>query len=457
MVKASGLLAAALVFVAISLASCRQGPPRVLAGSQSGEAISTSDSRYDRFGVVGRTAGDRATKLLDELAVGWVRIPVNWSEVEPRAGSHNWQQVTAAVASQTRTRPRMHVMVTLRAKSPRAARSASGKDSSKATVPPRDLDAYYDFVYGMARRGAGTVACWQIENEMEGQSWWQGSSRDYLDLLKTAHRAVRAADPSAQIALGGFTSQSSTIAAFASRGASQEEIAREIGFGKGRADPQAVSRLRRNQEFMDDVLAHGGPYFDVADLHLYHRYQTIPMRVEWLRSKMREYGYQKPIWATEVGGPDPLMEPYSESVQAQEVIKRVALSLASGVEKVFWLGLTEMPDQGERFHHMGLTTVGGRRKPAFRAYQLTVRKLADLPYSDALDIPGGYGLRFERGTQVLWVLWADRGARLALQANSPQVRITRSDGKEELRTTEEGLLDLQLTADPVFVEPIPGP
>jgi len=350
----------------------------------------------------------------------------------------------------------MHVLVTLRAKSPWAAGKTAEKASSKATVPPRDLDAYYGFVNGMASRGAGVVDCWQIENEMEGQSWWLGSSEDYLALLQAASKAVRSADPSAKVVLGGFTSQSSTVAAFAARGASEAEIARELGFGAREAAPQAVSRLRRNQEFMDDVLKRGQAYFDIADLHLYHRYETIPMRVQWLRSKMKEYGYEKPIWATEVGGPDPLVERYTEQLQAQEVVKRVSLALASGVEKVFWLGLAEMPDQGERFRHMGLTTVDGRRKPAFGAYQLTVHKLGDLPYRDSLDIPGGYGLRFGSGSRVLWVLWADRGAQVTLQAKAAQVVLTHLDGREEKRNTTEGSLALRLTEDPVFVEPAAG-
>ena len=223
--KLSRLLVAALALVAASLVGCKQGGPRVLAGSRSQPVVSTADERYDRFGVVGRTSGDAATRLLDELAVGWIRIPVNWSQVEPRRGDYNWKEVSSAVSSQARTRPGLRVMVTLRAKSPWAAGRSPAKASGKASVPPRDLDAYYDFIHGMARRGAGVVHCWQIENEMEGQSWWQGSSKDYLALLRTAYRAVHAADPSAQVALGGFTSQSSTVAAFAARGAGESEIA----------------------------------------------------------------------------------------------------------------------------------------------------------------------------------------------------------------------------------------
>jgi hypothetical protein len=390
--------------------------------------------------------------LLDELGVGWIRIPVDWKQVEPRRGSHNWKQVAESVQYQARERPGLQIMVTLRARSPWAGRTTRGSVHERASVPPRSLDEYYSFVHGMATRGRGVVDCWQIENEMEGDSWWAGTSEDYVSLLRTARRAVRAADPSAQIALGGFTSQTWTVAAFASQGASRDKIARELGYKGASVPAQAGSRLRRNLDFVTDVLRNGSDYFDVVDMHLYHRYETIPMRVQWLRDKMREYGYEKPIWATEVGGPDPLVVPHDESAQAGEVIKRTVVALASGVERVFWLGLVEMPDQGDRFERMGLTTVGGKKKPAFRAYQLVIRKLDDLQYTTDLDLASGHGFRFEKGERVLWVLWADGGGRVRLQTDSAGVVITRPDGRERRRSTTSGLLDLELTDDPVFVE-----
>ncbi len=432
--------------------ACKQGRPGAHTRPTSQPAVSRITDRSDRFGVVGRTSGDAATRLLDELAVGWIRVPVNWAQVEPRRGAYNWKEVTAAVQLQARTRPGMHVMVTLRAKSPWAGRRTDGKVREKATVPPQDSGAYYDFIHGMATRGKGAVDCWQIENEMEGSSWWAGTAGEYLALLQTAHRAVRSADPSALIALGGFTSQTYTVAAFAAQGASKSEIGRQLGSSEAaRVTPEAESGLRDNVAFVEEVLKGGPDYFDVVDIHLYHRYETIPMRVEWLRSKMREYGYEKPIWATEVGGPDPLVVAYDESVQAQEVVKRAALALASGVERVFWLGLTEMDDQGDRFNRMGLVTLQGRRKPAFRAYELTVRKLSDLQYRESLDLPGGYALVFGNGARTLWVLWADRGARFRFEVGAPYVTLTHLDGREERRAAAGGSLELQLTADPVFV------
>jgi len=457
-VRLSRLLLLVAACGAVTTTSCRRPSTQEWQPPPASAHADSAGLRSDRFGIVGRTVGRTATTHLDDLGVGWVRIPVTWGQVEPRRGDYKWAAVSDAVRAEARTRPGMRAMVTLEAKSPWAGRGTGGEVGEKATVPPRDLDAYSRFVHGMVTRGRGVVECWQIENEMESQFWWAGTSQDYLALLRTAHRAIRSADPSAKVAVGGFTSWTSSAAVLVDAGKSKAEIARELGYGEigGRDTSQVEASVRRSLSFVDDVLGQGAEYFDIVDLHLYHRYETIPMRVEWLRAKMRANGYEKPIWATEVGGPDTAVLPHSDSVQAQEVVKRVVLALSSGVEKVFWLGLSEMHDQGERFKRMGLTTTSWQRKPAFEAYRLTIRKLDELRYSSSVEVAGGYGLRFGQGAQGVWVLWADRGAKLRLQTGARHVLVTHLDGREERLTTDGGEVELSLTARPIFVEGVAG-
>ncbi len=58
-------------------------------------------------------------------------------------------------------------------------------------------------------------------------------------------------------------------------------------------------------DFFDYVLQHGKDDFDLLDIRLYGDLYAIPHRVEWFRSRMQMYGYQKPIVSTEYGGVDP--------------------------------------------------------------------------------------------------------------------------------------------------------
>ncbi len=440
----------ALLALAASCGATRYGIPR-------GSRQWGNNAAADRFGVAGGLAGRQASDLLAELGVGWVRMPVSWAEVEPRPGNFRSEQVEAAVRSHLRSQPGIQVMVTLRARSPWAGGRRLAGVPQKTTVPPRDLQQYYSFVYNMALRGKGVVKCWQIENEMEGREWWAGSPEQYLQLLRTAYRAIHAADPKALVALGGFTSEMTTVATFLARGESKKEIARHMGYTGPLPSPKAEAAIRRNVEFIETVIAGAKDYCDVVDIHLYNEYDTIPARVEWFRSEMRKSGYTKPIWATEVGGPDSLVKPYSDEAQAQEVVKRTALCLASGVDKVFWLNLMESESGGSgRFGRLGLVTREGQRKQAYGAYLLTIQKLGDLPYKGSLDIPGGYGFRFGRNSREVWVLWADQGGRALLQTKAPTLRATYLSGQTEALPVKNGAVELPLQASPVFVEEVSG-
>ena len=56
-------------------------------------------------------------------------------------------------------------------------------------------------------------------------------------------------------------------------------------------------------EFFDTVMRNAANAFDVFDLRLYADPYTIPWRVDYIRGRMKAFGYEKPIIATEYGGP----------------------------------------------------------------------------------------------------------------------------------------------------------
>jgi hypothetical protein len=440
----------ALISVAL-LTGC--DPPHRTRGKASAETapVAAAGAPDYRFGITGVGDTREAPALLRELGVGWVRVPVNWGQVEPRRGDYNWAKVERAMAAQRRSMPQVRVMVTLRAKSPWAGgRGVREADREKASFPPTDLDAYYEFVHGMAQRGRGLVEVWQIENEEEGRNWWAGTPEQYLTLLRTAHRAIRSADPQAKIMLGGFTSEMTTAAAAHAAGRSQAEIARLMGH-HGAVRPEAEAAIRRNVAFISTVLAGAGDLVDLVDIHLYNDYDTIPTRVSWLRNTMLASGYEKPIWATEVGGPDALVAPYSDEAAAQEVVKRMVLAFTSGVETAFWLGLLEGDaPHGERFNHLGLMTRNGRQKPAFVAYQTLTSTLGDLPYASTQPVPGGFGARFGEGGRTVEVMWSDHSASYRLAATGPVTAID-IRGRTETLQPRNGAVSLRLTASPILV------
>ncbi len=57
----------------------------------------------------------------------------------------------------------------------------------------------------LANAFAGRVNAWEIWNEEDSTAWWTGTPAQYVGLLKAAYPAVKSADPSASVLVGGLT------------------------------------------------------------------------------------------------------------------------------------------------------------------------------------------------------------------------------------------------------------
>src|SRR3954470_8154716 len=85
---------------------------------------------------------------------------------------------------------------------------------STGTAP--NVSQYTTFIHTAAAHFKGQVAGWEVWNEEDAPKWWTGMAplddahpdRDasaYAPLLKAAYSAVKSADPSAPVVLGGLT------------------------------------------------------------------------------------------------------------------------------------------------------------------------------------------------------------------------------------------------------------
>jgi hypothetical protein len=135
------------------------------------------------------------------LGVGWVRGFVPWTTFEPTRGHLSENQVsvleTGLAALPKGTKVILDVVDTPQWES----------GSANPVMPPRDPADYGHFIGAMARRFAGRVAAWEVWNEEDAPLWWASGPDPaaYTALLKAAHPAIKAADPSATVVLGGLT------------------------------------------------------------------------------------------------------------------------------------------------------------------------------------------------------------------------------------------------------------
>ena len=258
---------------------------------ESGQIPISLDARP--FGAAwGMVYGFPLSKPVDFLptirkfGVDFTKVNLFWSQIEPERGQYNWAALDPFL---DQLQSPDEAILALFSASPWATR-----DSTWAfpPSPAKDQKDYYRFVHDVVVHTKGKIR------------YFQNGSVDEFEIgLKTFYRAVKDADPSAKVVLGGCD---------------------------GLFDPGGQHQIPGQEAslaFFNQVMKVAGDSFDVFDLHLYADPYTIPARVEYFRNQMRSIGYSKPIIATEYNGPGffefsqnrkyfGLMQSWSESVIA---------------------------------------------------------------------------------------------------------------------------------------------
>jgi len=198
---------------------------------------------------------------------------------------------------------------------------------------------------------------WQIWNEPDYPGFWsqQPFARAYVDLLREARRALRAADPGARAILGGLTGES-------------------------------WDDLRR-------VYAAGGRrHFDAVALHPYTaKPRNVVRIVRIARRVMRRYrDRRKPVWVTEVSFPaargrietGPGIDT-TDRMQARKLgiaMRRLAAARRRlRIEHVYWYTWLSVESRnGSVFGYSGLRRLRGGdvvSAPALRVFRTVARQL----------------------------------------------------------------------------------
>lgn len=204
-----------------------------------------------------------------DLGAGLVRLYVYWSQVQPEPERWDWRIVDAFLDQLTGDE---EVWVTVCSSSLWAT---SQPTDFLPPSPAKDDDAFHRFVHALVSRCAGRVHYWQCNNEPSNVGLlWAGTAADYVSQLALFHRAVREADPSAAVILGG------------------------CGYDVLSSPPDGPPR-----QFFDHVIAEGGEWFDLFAVHLYDDPARIPSHIQTVREMMRTHGYERPVVVGEYNGP----------------------------------------------------------------------------------------------------------------------------------------------------------
>lgn len=290
---------------------------------------------------------------LDTVAatgVGWIRVDLDWSDVEARQGRHDWSTVDRVVAMAGERDLRV---LGLLAYTPTWARPPGTGDKH----PPLDDEWAARFGtaaverYGSGGSGplAGTIVHWEVWNEPNLSGFWEGGAdpERYADLYNAMAGAIRAADPSATVIVGGLAPADD-----------------------GDDDLSAPT-------FVERFLAAGaaGELIDAIAVHPY-TYPALPGEDQswntWHRiTRMSEIttdalGREVPVWATEFGAPTGGRRSVGLDRQAEIVGAALGCTAHQLAGPLFLYSVEDLDSTApDRESHFGLVTSDGRAKPAW--------------------------------------------------------------------------------------------
>jgi hypothetical protein len=210
---------------------------------------------------------------LRQMGAGCTKVYLMWNQVEPEKGRYTWDAVDKFLDQ---------------LKAPEDGLIAVFSSSTWATrqavplLPPspaKDPEDYYRFIHALVGHCKGRVRYWQNDCEPNNAVYWSGTAQEFVAQLKVFHRAVKDADPDAVVVVGGYD-----------------------GLFNPPGTPPKPGQ-ERGLAFFDQVLKEGRDHFDIFDLRLYADPYTIPDRVSFMRRRMSDLGYEKPMICTEYNGP----------------------------------------------------------------------------------------------------------------------------------------------------------
>jgi hypothetical protein len=484
--------------------SSDRSPRGISAGQYEGSGAVGPDE--SPFGVAYgfRYEGETFMPYIRELGIDLTKVYLYWDQVEPRKGTYDWTVVDKLLDQIDKD---SEVLIAVWSSSNWGAKAGSWKGGSL----PLNMDDYYTFIFNLVNHCGGKIRYWQNDCEPNA-GWWRGTKEEFVASLKVFYRAVKDADPAAQVIVGGYTGV----------------------FRRG---------APYNQAFFDHVFREGKDYYDIFDLRLYNDMYRIPTRVSWFRNRMKELECTKPIVCTEYGGPLPNEFPQFRQLRAElsgkrthwsdiygfevqdtettregladerarkqralreaihrlkankdklppqiqmflvgcsyeleqkrhrinsrDIVARSVMALAAGVEKLWYWDLVS-PGNHLVFGKLRLMDESfTKRFPAFYSYKRMVEILEGIESTRQLDTNKNdiYAFEVRKNTgEVVYIMWEKRDPfhgedqpKTRFQFALPRsdwagVKITDVFGKESKGTITNGILPLDIDDTPLFVE-----
>ena len=351
----------------------------------------------------------------------WTHPPqvVDWAEVEPVEGQRNWEAL-ANLETQVQAASSLGLRVALTVDNTPEWAHTSG--ISCGPVLPEKLPALASFLHDLVQRyrlDPYRVKTWELWSEADvagDAGCWGDPSDDYYGggsyaaMLKAVYPQIKAADPEAQVLVGGLRLECNPNNPPGGKDCAGSHFLEGILQADGGA-------------FFDGISFHAADGFAVYDLpwgtaYQYSNYNwrsdwhtsgpVMVAKVNFIRALLSQYGVTgKALYNTQSAILCASCEavPVFETAKASYIAQVYTTAISLGLKANLWESLTG-------WQNSGLMSPELTPLPAYQAFQFAREQIGPATYtgqlasSDVGDAPGIRGFKFvhEDGRQV-WTLW----------------------------------------------------
>lgn len=401
----------------------------------------------------------------------WLRNAVIWNHVEPinvTPDAYNWASTDTRFSVARQDFGGVNIIGTI------ANNPAWAAPAQQGVLYPTALNDFAEFISALVERydgdgfndapGSPVINYWEFYNEPDNSSdsignpnytepmHWGDHGVEYANMLATIYPVVKAANPQAQVVLGGLA----------------------LDWFEDDGGPFVAS-------FLDDVLAAGGGnYFDVMNFHSYPAFYYnwtnnfgpgLLGKAEYVRGILANHGWEKPMVVTEAGWmsndtPGSLI-PGSPEIQSRYVVELFTESMAADLDMMIWWLLFDPSFPYPSMNGL-VTQPPVVPKMSYYVYQNVVAELGTAHFVRSLSTnETGHSLMeaylfndnvLRRELYVAWLnpVTSSETALLHITAPAATVRDSLTGLATLVQDGDDGSVDGQITvnvgANPLYVE-----
>jgi hypothetical protein len=265
---------------------------------------------------------------------------ISWRMVQTARDSFDWSEFDATVAFARAAS--MDLLFVLGDKTPSWA-------GATAATPP-DPEDWRRWVAAVVARADGAIAYWELYNEPNFITHFEGTPADLVGLAQIAYTTIKAADPTLQVVS---------------------------------PSPSAGSAVTSDvATWMEAYLTAGGG--DACDIMAFHGYrlptdisngESLVADIAALRAVLADHGQDdKPLWNTESSwsgsGVDSVESPQHAAAQAGFLAKLYLLQWSLGVRRTYWYAPNESHRQFRLWSAAGGLNAAGRALQEVRRWMI---------------------------------------------------------------------------------------